>query len=173
MTAAVQNRRMNELNYAMDAYLGDCARAGKTRDTLRTYRRTLWSFADFLEREGVIECDRISRDLCRRFLDRWVASSPSTMAQGHTVLTQFFRFLEAETVIDKASNPMDGIPRPKRQRPVVTSKRDAHRICPLFPVWTGASSQHGLTKAYSAHRAGFSPIRPEPPATHLIARRFA
>ena len=131
-------RRMNELNHAMDAYLGDLARAGRTRDTRKKYQWLLWMFADFLEREGVIECDRITSDLCRRFLDRWVESSPSTMALHHTILTRFFKFLVDETVLEHS--PMERIGRPRRKRPedldvVTVSSEDVEKLFRAADGW--------------------------------------
>lgn len=131
-------RRMNELNYAMDAYLGDLARAGRTRDTRTKYQWVLWQLADFLEREGVVECDRITPELCRRFLNRWVGASASTQALGWTVLNQFCRFLKAETVL--ADNPMENIPRARRARPedldvVNVSSGDVERLFEAADGW--------------------------------------
>lgn len=105
---------MNDLNYAFDAYLGDCARRGLTTNTRRKYRETLWMFGDFVDER---DCDRITRDHCRRFLDRWVDASPTTMAGHISILRGFFQFLVDETVIERGANPMEGIKRPPRPRP--------------------------------------------------------
>lgn len=129
--ATSHNRRMNDINYAMDAYLGDLARAGRTTATRTKYQQVLWSFATFLEQQGVDECDRITTDLCRRFLDRWIDRSPSTQALGWTVLNKFSAFLVNETVRD--DNPMTRIPRARRKRPedldvVTVSTSDVERM---------------------------------------------
>lgn len=142
MTAALDHgamiRRMNDLNYAMDAYLGDLARAGRTRDTRVKYQQVLWAFASMLERDGIRECDKVTPDLCRRFLDRWVDSSPSTMALGVTVLRRFFAFLVDETAIDHS--PMDRIQRPRRKRPedldvVSVTTSDVERLFSAAEGW--------------------------------------
>lgn len=100
-----ENRRMNDLHYAFDAYLGDLARAGRTPATRLKYQQILWAFADTIDER---DCDRITPDHCRRFLDRWVNATPSTQALSWTILNGFFGFLVAETVIDE--NPMARIP---------------------------------------------------------------
>lgn len=127
----VHNRRMNDINHAVDAWLGDLARAGRSPATRLKYQQVLWLFAAFLEREGIRDCDRVTTDLCRRFLNKWVDSSPSTMALGVTVVRGFFAFLVDETVLEHS--PAERIRRPKRKRPeeldvVTVTSSDVERM---------------------------------------------
>lgn len=104
--------RMNDLNYAMDAYLGNLARAGRTKATRLKYQQILWAFADHIDER---DCDRITPDHCRRFLDKWTDASPATLALHVSILRGFFEFLVDETVIGRS--PMERIKRPRRKRP--------------------------------------------------------
>ena len=81
---------MKDINYAMDAWLGELARAGRSKATRLKYQQVLWQFADFLDER---DCDTVTVDHCRRFLDRWVEASPSTRALYVSVLRGFFQFL--------------------------------------------------------------------------------
>lgn len=126
---------MNDINYAIDAWLGDLARAGRTPATRLKYQQILWSFADSVDER---DCDRITPDHCRRFLDRWVDASASTQALGWTILNGFFEFLVAETVIDES--PMGRIPRARRKRPedldvVSVSASDVERLFGASEGW--------------------------------------
>lgn len=142
MTAALDTgatiRRMNEINYAIDAWLGDLARAGRSPATRLKYQQLLWAFAAFLEGEGVRDCDRITTDHCRRFLNRWVDSSPSTMALGVTVVRGFLSFLVDETVLEHS--PAERIRRPRRQRAqdidvVTVTSQDVERMFAAAEGW--------------------------------------
>jgi len=128
-------RRMRGLNYAIDAYIGELARAGRSKATRTTYQRVLWQFADFLDER---DCDEITVDHCRRFLDRWIDASPSTLALYVSVLRGFFAFLVDETVIEHT--PMERIKRPRRKRPedldvVTVTSDDVERMFAVADGW--------------------------------------
>ena len=126
---------MRDLNYAIDAYLGDLARAGRTKATRLKYQQVLWQFADFVDER---DCDQIGVDHCRRFLDRWINASPSTLALYVSVLRGFFAFLVDETVIEHT--PMERIKRPRRKRPedlevVTVTSEDVERMFAAADGW--------------------------------------
>lgn len=106
------DRRMSELNYAIDAYIGDLARRGRSKETRRKYTTVLWKLSDHVQER---DCDAITAEQCRSFLDRWVDASASTMALHVSILAGFFQFLVGETVLEQS--PMRNIRRPARKRP--------------------------------------------------------
>ncbi len=135
MSARVTMGRMNDINYAIDAYLGTLARAGRTPATRRKYQQILWAFADFIDER---DCDHVTPDHCRRFLDKWVNASPSTLALHVTILRGFFAFLVDETVLD--DTPMARIQRPRRKRPedldvVTVTTKDVERLFSAADGW--------------------------------------
>lgn len=136
MSAATRHhRRMNDIDYAIDAYVGDLARRGRTRNTRRKYQELLWKFSVFV---GDRDTDDITPDDCRRFLHQWVDSSPSTLALHVSILRGFFDFLVAETVLEQT--PMRNIRRPPRKRPedldvVTVGETDIERMFAACDQW--------------------------------------
>jgi hypothetical protein len=63
------------LSRAVDRWMGELARAGRTEGTRFSYERYLWKLIDQLERSrpdvGVHE---VTTDDCRAFLDQWERS---------------------------------------------------------------------------------------------------
>ena len=108
------NRRMNNLRYAVDAYDGDLARRKCSKQTRSKYGLILGQLIDFLGRSKENPSE-ITREDCQRFLDQWRDSSSSTMALHHSILNGFFRFLVRETALEV--NPMANIGRPRRTKP--------------------------------------------------------
>ncbi len=139
---------MNDLNYAIDAYMDALARLQRSKETRRTYLRVLFQLSDFV---GDVDCDEITPEMCRRFLDRWVDASPSTLALHVSILVGFFEFLIDQTVL--ADSPMRTIRRPARKRPedldvVTIASSDVERmfaacvatdelVCIAFLAYTG------------------------------------
>jgi integrase len=124
----VNDRRMRGVSYAVDAYLGDLARRGRTKDTRTKYQQILWKLDAFTDPKDV---DEITADDCRRFLDQWINASASTMALHVSILRGFFEFLIDETIIERS--PMERIRRPPRKRPedldvVTVAARDVERL---------------------------------------------
>lgn len=101
------------LGYAIDRYLGELSRRGRTPATQRTYERVLNQFANTLPVEW--DVSDVTPDQCRAFLDKWRQASASTRALYVSVLRGFFGFLADEGKVKH--NPMDRIRRPPRPRP--------------------------------------------------------
>lgn len=97
---------------AIDRYEGELARRGRAKATRQKYREVLWPFADHLGRKSLQE---ITTDDCRRYLDRWVDASKSTIALYVSVVKGFLEFCKDEGWI--ATNPAEPLKRPKRPRP--------------------------------------------------------
>lgn len=136
MTAQTRHdRRMNDLDYAIDAYIGDLARRGRTRNTRRKYNELLWKFSVHV---GDKDVDEVTADDCRRFLDQWVDSAASTLALQVSIMRGFFDFLVGETVIEL--NPMLNIRRPPRKRAedldvVTIAESDVERMFGACQEW--------------------------------------
>ena len=103
------------LTRAIDLYIGELARRGRRKTTRDGYERLLFDFADLIDPLGERTVDAITADECRRFLDRWRDSSPSTLASSVSLLRGFFGFLEKEGHVERT--PMRNIERPRRHRP--------------------------------------------------------
>ena len=67
----------------IDSFEGELARRGRAPRTRKSYRETLWKFADA---NPELEPGRIDRETCERFLDRWLDNEPATMAQRAAAL---------------------------------------------------------------------------------------
>lgn len=102
---------MRDIDYAIDAWSGELARLGRSPHTRRKYNELLWKFSVFA---GAKDCDEITPEDCRRFLDQWVDASPGTLALQISILKGFFKFLVNETVLEQS--PMRNINRPPRKR---------------------------------------------------------
>jgi hypothetical protein len=89
-------RRMNDITYAIDAFLGS---ADLSPESVRTYRDVLWGFADTVDQ---LEVGQIERHHCRAYLGRWETASPSTLALYTTVLNRFFAFFVTEEIVDRS-----------------------------------------------------------------------
>lgn len=128
-------RRMNDIDYAVDAYVGELARLGRSPNTRRKYREILWKFCAHV---GEKRCDEIERSDCTGFLDRWADSSPSTLALNTSILAGFFTFLVDITLLDRS--PMANVRRPPRKRPedldvVTVSDSDVERMFVAAAEW--------------------------------------
>lgn len=136
MSAATRHdRRMNDIDYAIDAYSGELARRGRSPHTRRKYNELLWKLSVFV---GDKDCDEITVDDCRRFLDKWVDAAPGTLALQISVLKGFFEFLREETVIDES--PMRNIRRPPKRRPedldvLTVGESDVERLFAACTEW--------------------------------------
>jgi len=103
---------MNDIDHAVDAYIGELARRGRSRHTREKYQWLLWKFCDHV---GPKDVDELTRYDCTRFLDRWTNASPSTLALHTSVLAGFFDFLVDLTLLERS--PMENVRRPPRKRP--------------------------------------------------------
>jgi integrase len=102
------------IDEAVDLYLGELARLGRSARTRDDYWRKLVGLCTVA---GLQKADvgAVTDDDCRRYLDRWSDASPSTMAHSVSVLAGFFRWLYENDRIDR--NPMEKIRRPRRPKP--------------------------------------------------------
>lgn len=123
------------LDHAIDLYLGELARRGRAQSTRRKYREVLDPFAAMCEHLAPSE---VTADHCRRYLDRWANSSPSTLALYVSVLRGLFEFLYDENIVTR--NPTERIRRPRRKRPedvavVTVSDFDVQRLFDACESW--------------------------------------
>lgn len=121
-------RRMNDIDHAVDAYIGELARLGRTTATRTKYQWLLWKFCEHVNDRDV---QAITRRHCTSFLDRWADSSPSTLALHVSILAGFFDFLVDLTLIEES--PMATVRRPPRKRPedldvITVSDSDVERM---------------------------------------------
>ncbi len=128
-------RRHLPLGEAIDLYVGELARRGRSSETRRAYERVLFLLADRFPRVTV---DEVSSDDCRRFLDRWRDAAPSTLALHVSVLAGFFRFLADEGHVERS--PMERIRRPPKKRAedldvVSVTKEDVERLFAACEDW--------------------------------------
>lgn len=129
--------RVQELGHAIDLWVGELARQGRSPRTRDSYNRKLQAFADTLPPYTAVA--EILPDDCRRFLDRWRDSSPSTLASSVSVLRGFFRFLIDEGHVPEPG-PMARIRRPRRLRAedldvVTISSGEAARLLEACESW--------------------------------------
>lgn len=130
-----KNRRMSDLDYAIDAYLDELTIRGRSPATRLKYQEVLFQFATITKLDY---CDEATPAICRDFLGRWATASPSTLALYVSILRGFFAFLEDETVITES--PMANIKRPPRKRPedldvVTVSGNEVMRIFEACQQW--------------------------------------
>ncbi len=123
------------LDHAVDLYIGELARRGKTEATRNKYR---WLLNQFVEANEHLMPREVSADHCRRFLDRWADMSRSTLALHVSILRGFFTFLRDEDIIPVS--PMDRIKRPPRLRAedtdvVSVSGSEVRRIFDACETW--------------------------------------
>jgi integrase len=106
-------RPMLSIDDAIDRYLGDLARRGKSERTRDTYSRTLYDFCDTLPNHWDVA--KVTDDDVRRFLDRYNRHSPAYRAQKDSILRGFFRWLYVTEKIKRS--PLERMLPPKRQNP--------------------------------------------------------
>lgn len=136
----------------IDDFDGQLARTGHAAATRASYRWTLWKFADAYHD---VPPDQITREDCERFLNRWTACKPATMAQRGAALAGFTAYLADRGIL--ADDPMRRVARPKRQRPdkldvVTVSGEDVRRMFNSVRSWPEALALALL--AYTGARRG-------------------
>src|SRR5687767_1421388 len=100
------------LTRAIDRWMGELARAGRSPGTRFSYRRYLEKFAAHVERTRPdADVREVTVDDCRSFLDGWIDHSPSTVGSIHSALNGLFSWLYLEDVVD--ANPMVRVKRPR------------------------------------------------------------
>jgi len=123
------------IDRAVDVYIGELARRGRSKSTRETYHRLLVDFATKMGDKSVAE---VTAHDCRSFLDRWTDASPSTLASGVSLLRGFFEFFIDEDEIE--TSPMARIRRPRRKRPedldvVTVTAEDVERMFDACEDW--------------------------------------
>jgi integrase len=127
--------RMADLGWAIDAYLGHLARAGRRPATLTTYRRLLEDFARLVPNKATYDLDLADYE---RFLSRWIGKSPSTLASGVSLVKGFSRFLYERGIATE--DVAHSLKRPRRLRPediavVSISGDDARQMLLACETW--------------------------------------
>ena len=127
------------LSRAVDLWMGELARAGRTPSTRTSYERYLFKFVGQLERSRPdVDAREVTATDCREFLDRWSHASASTVCTIHSALNGFFSWLYLEGELD--TNPMVRIARPRPQRPedadvVIVTPKDVQRMLAASQDW--------------------------------------
>lgn len=121
---------------AIDLYIGELARRGRSASTRNSYQRLLFDFARTLPRDA--ETHTLRREDYERFLDRWVNASASTLASGVSLCHGFSYFLWDRGYAER--DEARDIPRPRRQRPedvavVSVSTQDVMRMIDACEDW--------------------------------------
>ncbi len=124
------------LDVAIDRYIGDLARQGKSPTTRRTYRFKLDGLCDRFE-----NIEDVTPLGCAQYLDRWQNRSVATIAQSVTIVTCFFRWAVEHEYIDRS--PAEKLKRPRLQRPeeldvVTISNDDVRRLLNGCETWPEA-----------------------------------
>ncbi len=127
------------LSRAIDLWLGELARAGRTPSTRVSYERYLFKFVGQLEQSRPdIDVRDVTTNECRQFLDGWKDRSPSTICAIHSALSGLFQWLYEEGEIE--ANPMTRIPRPRRPRAedldvVIVTPGDVEKMLAACDDW--------------------------------------
>ena len=127
------------LTRAIDRWMGELARGGRTPATRFAYERYLFKFTAQVERSRPdADVREVTVDDCRAFLDRWIDKSPSTVASIHSALNGLFSWLYLEEEIE--ANPMVRVERPRRLRPedvevVTVSPADVEKMLAGTEGW--------------------------------------
>jgi len=124
---------------AVDLWMGELARAGRTESTRESYRRHLNKLIDQLERtKPDPDVREVTVNDCRKFLDNWIDKSASTMCTVQSAVNGLFDWLYLEGEVD--ANPMVRIKRPRRQRPedvavVTITRTEVERMLDATKGW--------------------------------------
>jgi integrase len=125
-------RRMNNIYYAIDAFLGA---SGLAPESIRKYRDILWKFAAQVDQ---LELDQVERHHLNAFKAEYATLSPSTQALVVTVLKRFWEFLVDENIVEVS--PAARLKRPRRPRPedldvVTVSDSDVEKLIAACTTW--------------------------------------
>jgi hypothetical protein len=100
------------LGEAIDFYIAELARRGRSLATRRSYRRLLGDFTDVVRDMPPGE---LKLEDYERFLDRWTDAKPSTLASGISLVRGFSAFLHERGFA--SANVAAVRKRPRRPRP--------------------------------------------------------
>jgi integrase len=126
------------LDRAVDLYIADLARKGKSPATLRTYESRLVPMCGDRSVVEPGDASEITANDCRLYLDRWRNHAAGTRYHSWAVLSGFFKFLYRAEVI--ARNPMERVEPPKRLSPeeldvVTVTGSDVRRLFNVCETW--------------------------------------
>jgi integrase len=131
-------RRTVRLDRAIDLYLGDLARQGKSKHTLFTYRNRLTPLCGPKSVVEPPDTSALTANDCRTHLDTWRDSAPGTRYHAWAILSGFFKWLYRAELISE--NPMARIEAPRRQLPeeldvVSVTGADVRRLFDSCETW--------------------------------------
>jgi len=126
------------LDRAIDLYLGDMARQGKSKRTLAEYRSVLDPLCGSSKLDDPKDASELTPDDCRVFLDRWSEAAPGTRYKGWAILSGFCKWLYRTEKV--AENPLGRIEPPKRLAPeeldvVSVSGEEVRRLFDVCETW--------------------------------------
>ena len=127
------------LSRAVDLWIGELGRGGRTVSTRRSYERYLFKFVGQLERSRPdADVRDVTANDCRQFLSQWSHASAATVCTIHSALNGLFAWLYLEGELD--ANPMVRVARPRRQRPedtdvVIVTAGDVQRMLRAIHDW--------------------------------------
>jgi integrase len=121
---------------ALDLFIGELARRGRSPATRRTYFKQLCDFCDTLPRD--FDTQSLRRSHYEYHLDRWQDSAPSTLASNVSICRSFSRYLYEFGYAER--DWARDIPRPRRLRPedvdvVSVSASDVTRMLDACSDW--------------------------------------
>jgi integrase len=128
-----------KLSRAVDLWVGELARAGRSEGTRDSYRRHLWKLIGQLERQRPdIDVREVTANDCRLFLDGWVGKKASTICTVHSAVNGLFEWLYLEGEVE--ANPMIRIRRPRRPKPgeadvVIVTAANVEAIFAAADTW--------------------------------------
>jgi integrase len=138
------------LDRALDLYMGDLARQGRSPRTRQTYWSKLVLLADKFE-----NVEDVTPEACAAFVDRWKDSAVGTLAHSVTTTKVFFRWCEEQEYITRS--PAEKLKRPRKPSPdeldVVTLTADQVRAM-LAAVETWHEALCLTVLAYMGPRKG-------------------
>ncbi|HVU77357.1 MAG TPA: tyrosine-type recombinase/integrase [Gaiellaceae bacterium] len=126
------------LDRAIDRYLGDLARQGKSNRTLKTYAFRLMPLCGAKEVAEVRDVRAVTTNECRAYLDNWRDAAPGTRYHAWAVMSGFFKWLYRAEEID--INPMARIEPPRRLPPeeldvVTVTGADVRKMFDVCQTW--------------------------------------
>lgn len=127
--------RVRDIDHAVDLFIGELARRGRTQATRLKYMDVLYPFCARYQEKLPWE---ITPDDCRAYLDKWVNAAPATLALYVSIMNQLFVFLHEEEIIER--NPMERIKRPPLKRAdeldvTTVSSADVERLYAAAREW--------------------------------------
>ncbi len=131
----MSEQRPLRVGEAIDLYLGELARRGKSPRTRDAYGRKLNKLADEVRDAYVHEIELADYE---RFLNRWIDSAPSTLASSVSTVKEFSKFLwERRHTSEHVAFPLRRPPRPRPEDldVVTVTAEDVGRMLDACETW--------------------------------------